>query len=64
MTDTSTAAAIFSPVLGVDDARWYLLQLSAMMGDTRFMELQAPLDEAMLNFNEASGMMLGSMPVP
>jgi len=51
MTDTSTVAAIFSPVLGVDDARWYLFQLSAMMGDTRFMELQAPLDEAMMNFN-------------
>ncbi len=50
-TDTSTMAAVFSPVLGVDDARWYILELEAVAGDPRFMELQAPLEEAMMNFN-------------
>ena len=50
-TDTSTMAAVFSPVLGVDDVRWYILELEAVAGDPRFMELQAPLEEAMMNFN-------------
>ena len=51
MSDTATAAAVFSPVLGVDDARWYWLEIKATMGDPRFMELQAPLEDAMMNFN-------------
>ncbi|MBR5386786.1 MAG: alpha/beta hydrolase [Clostridiales bacterium] len=51
MTDTATAAAIYSPILGVDDARWYLLEIEATMGDPLYMELQAPLEEAMMNFN-------------
>ena len=51
MSDTATAAAIYSPILGVDDARWYLLEIKATMGDPLYMELQAPLEDAMLNFN-------------
>jgi pimeloyl-ACP methyl ester carboxylesterase len=51
MSDTATAAAVFSPVLGVDDARWYILEIKATMGDPFYMELQAPLEEAMMNFN-------------
>lgn len=51
MADTATAAAIYSPILGVDDARWYLLEIEATMGDPLYMELQAPLEEAMINFN-------------
>jgi len=51
MTDTSTMAAIFSPVLGVDDARWYLLEMETLMGGTRYSELIAPLEEKMTTFN-------------
>lgn len=51
MSDTATAAAVFSPILGVDDARWYILEIKATMGDPFYMELQAPLEEAMMNFN-------------
>ena len=51
MADTATAAAIYSPILGVDDARWYLLEIEATMGDPLYMELEAPLEDAMLNFN-------------
>ncbi|MCR5047755.1 MAG: alpha/beta hydrolase [Saccharofermentans sp.] len=51
MSDTATAAAVFSPILGVDDARWYILAIKATMGDPFYMELQAPLEEAMMNFN-------------
>ena len=51
MTDTSTMAAVFSPVLGVDDVSWYMLEIKATMGDPRFMDLQASLEDAMMNFN-------------
>ena len=51
MSDTATAAAVFSPLLGVDDARWYLLEIEATMGDPRFMELQSSVEDAMMNFN-------------
>ena len=51
MADTATAAAIYSPILGVDDARWYLLEIEATMGDPLYMELEAPLEDAMMNFN-------------
>ena len=51
MTDTATSAAVFSPVLGVDDVRWYWLEIKATMGDPFYMDLQAPLEEAMMNFN-------------
>ena len=51
MSDTATAAAVFSPVLGVDDARWYLLEIEATMGDPRFLELQSSVEDAMMNFN-------------
>jgi pimeloyl-ACP methyl ester carboxylesterase len=51
MSDTATAAAVFSPVLGVDDVRWYWLEIKATMGDPFYMELQAPLEETMMNFN-------------
>ncbi len=51
MTDTATAAAIYSPILGVDDARWYLLEIEATMGDPLYMELEAPLEDTMMNFN-------------
>lgn len=61
MTDTSTMAVIFSPVLGVDDARWYLLEMKALMGGTRFFELMEPIDEEMMNFNLYE---VGEYPVP
>jgi len=51
MTDTSSKAVYFSPVLGVDDMRWYFLEMETVMGGTRFSELQSPLEEAMMNFN-------------
>ena len=37
-------AALMSPILGVDDARWYALQIAAMMDDTR-MEYYEKLQE-------------------
>lgn len=33
--DVSTMAALTSPVLGVDDVRWYLFQMGALMDDAR-----------------------------
>ena len=44
-------AAVFSPVPGVDDVSWYMLEIKATMGDPRFMDLQASLEDAMMNFN-------------
>ena len=52
--DISTMAALMSPIVGVDDMRWYFLQTAAMLDDTR-MEyyeklVEKPLSE-MMDFN-------------
>ena len=53
--DVSTMAALTSPALGVDDARWYLFQLGALMDDAgmeRYEELvEEPLSEFTNDFN-------------
>ena len=52
--DVSTMAALTSPVLGVDDARWYMFELAAMMSDTsmeRYEQLQKPVNDYMNDFN-------------
>lgn len=53
--DVSTMAALTSPVLGVDDVRWYLFQMGALMDDARmerYEELvEKPLSDATDVFN-------------
>ena len=53
--DVSTMAALTSPVLGVDDLRWYLFQMSALMDDARmerYEELvEEPLSDVTDDFN-------------
>lgn len=36
-------SAITSPYIGVDDVRWYLLELAVISGNSKYVELQAPL---------------------
>lgn len=50
-TDTSTWSAITCPTLGVDDVKWYALEMTSMTGDSRFEELTAPLDEVLMLFD-------------
>ena len=53
--DISTMAALTSPIVGVDDVRWYALQIGALMDDTRmeyYEELvEKPLFEYINDFN-------------
>lgn len=50
--DVSTMAALTSPIAGVDDFRWYMIQTSAIMGGTRYEELvEKPLAGYMMDFN-------------
>ena len=50
-TDISTMAALTSPIAGIDDVRWYMLEIAAMMGDTRYEQLIKPLEDEMIDFN-------------
>ena len=45
--DVSTFAGITSPYAGVDDFRWYMLELSTFLGNTRYMDLESPLDDSL-----------------
>ncbi|MBQ2576171.1 MAG: alpha/beta fold hydrolase [Lachnospiraceae bacterium] len=50
--DVSTMAALTSPILGVDDIRWYLLQSGAAKGDMRYEKLaRRPMDGYVMDFN-------------
>lgn len=52
--DVSTMAALTSPIVGVDDMRWYFLQMeAAMMGNIRRYEelVEKPLAGYMMDFN-------------
>jgi len=46
--DLTIFAALTSPIAGIDDMRWYFMQLFNM---NRFIELISPLEEYMNNFN-------------
>ncbi len=46
--DLTVFAALTSPIAGIDDMRWYLMQMFNM---NRFIELISPLEEYMNNFN-------------
>ena len=61
--DTSTMAALTSPILGVDDARWYLLELATLRGDTTFEQLMKPLNDEMFDFNALENRDEYQMPV-
>ena len=50
-TDTSTMAFLTSPILGVDDIRWYILELSSLVGDSRYEDLEKPLNDQLWSFN-------------
>ena len=50
--DSSTFPTVTSPIAGVDDLRWFILELkTAFAGDTRFEQLQKPLDDRIMSFN-------------
>lgn len=50
--DASTFPTLTSPIFGVDDMRWFILELkTAFLGDTRFEQLQKPLDDRLMEFN-------------
>ena len=50
--DVSTLAALSSPIAGVDDVRWYMIQIEASMGGDRYGKLvEKPLGSYMMNFN-------------
>ena len=46
--DLTVFAALTSPIAGIDDMRWYFMQLFNL---NRFIELISPLEEYMNNFN-------------
>lgn len=52
-TDISTMAAFTSPIVGVDDIRWYLVSIKALMGDySQYNKLvEEPLGSYMMDFN-------------
>ncbi len=54
-TNVSTWDVITCPILGVDDINWYMLQLGALTGDSRFQDLEAALDEE-LNYYDLNAM--------
>ena len=65
-TDVSTIAALTSPVLGVDDVRWYMFEIASMMSDTgmeRYEQLQKPVDDYMMDFNAFDSHETYQMPV-
>lgn len=47
--DVSTAAMMFSPYIGVDDVRWYLLLIRAVTGDGTYERLIGPLEKYLLD---------------
>ena len=51
--DISTMAALTSPIAGVDDIRWYMVQMKAVMGDfSQYKKLvEKPLGSYMMDFN-------------
>ena len=51
--DISTFAALTSPIAGVDDIRWYMVQIRAVMGDfSQYQKLvEEPLGSYMMDFN-------------
>lgn len=51
----STMAALTSPILGVDDVRWYLLELATLRGDATFEQLMKPLEDEMFDFDALEG---------
>ena len=50
-TDISTMAALTSPIAGVDDMRWYMLEISSMMGKPEYENLIKPVLDECNNFN-------------
>ncbi|WP_081676562.1 alpha/beta fold hydrolase [Butyrivibrio sp. NC3005] len=50
--DVSTLAALSSPIVGVDDIRWYMIEMEVLMGGKRYNQLvEKSLGEYMMNFN-------------
>ena len=48
--DVSTMAALTSPILGVDDMRWYLFQVGALMDDARMERYEELVDTPLSKF--------------
>ena len=64
-TDVSTMAALTSPIAGVDDIRWYMVQMKAVMGDfSQYNKLvEDPLGSYMMDFNALENNDAYQMPV-
>lgn len=58
--DLTVFAALTSPIAGIDDMRWYFMQLFNLK---RFIELISPLEEYMNNFNALEAADNYQMPV-
>ena len=58
--DLTVFAALTSPIAGIDDMRWYFMQMFNM---NRFIELISPLEEYMNNFNALEAADKYQMPV-
>ena len=64
-TDISTMAALASPIAGIDDFRWYMVSMRALMGDfSRYNKLvEEPLGSYMMDFNALETNDVYQMPV-
>ncbi len=62
-TDVSTMAALTSPITGVDDMRWYMLEISTLMGNTGFEQLIKAVDDELMDFNALETADAYQMPV-
>lgn len=58
--DLTVFAALTSPIAGIDDMRWYFMQIFNL---NRFIELISPLEEYMNNFNALEAADNYQMPV-
>lgn len=65
-TDVSTISALTSPVLGVDDVRWYMFEIASMMSNTsmeHYEQLQKLVNDYMMDFNAFDSEEKYQMPV-
>ena len=61
--DVSTFSTVTSPIAGVDDLRWYMLEIKALAGDTRFEQLMKPVEDYVMDFNALESKDSYQMPV-
>jgi pimeloyl-ACP methyl ester carboxylesterase len=50
-TDAATIPALTSPIIGVDDAKWFFFEMSTLFGNKGFEKLEKPLYDYLNGFN-------------